>query len=422
MIGFNQKNGLLHVDEVPLDFLAQEYGTPLYVYSASKIREKVTRLNTALNKYFDSDALPLLAFACKANSNQAVLSLLAKLEMGCDVVSGGELTRALSAGIPPHKIVYSGVGKSDEELMFAIEQDILQINVESRAELERIIAISSAKQKRARIAFRFNPDVKAHTHDKISTGRREDKFGISREEIEELYPYADKHDCLSVQGIHMHIGSQLTQVGPFKNAYLKLAELVEHLKGMNLQVPCLDIGGGLGIVYKDEQPLDLDEYAKTIHEIIAPLNTALIIEPGRFITGDAGILLSGVSYIKETKARNHVILDAGMNDLIRPTLYDAYHEIKSVNPSNHSEKTYDIVGPVCETGDTFQKNVAMPALKAGDLIAIMCSGAYGAVMASNYNTRPLTAEVMVDGENHALIRQKQTIQDIIDKEIIPDWL
>jgi len=420
--GFHERNGVLHADDVALPELADRYATPLYVYSASVVRHNVQRLRDALAQELPAARQPLIAFACKANSNLAVLSLLGKMGLGCDVVSGGEMTRALRAGIPAEKIVYSGVGKSDEEIAGALDEQILQINVESKAELERIAAIAKEKNVQARITFRLNPDVAAKTHDKISTGRSEDKFGISRAAIEELYPWAAAHSHLAVQGLHMHIGSQLTDMEPFRLAYERLADFAAALKAKGLPVPLLDLGGGLGIVYGDEQPPDLRAYAKIIREVILPLDTKIILEPGRFIVGDAGLLLAKVSYIKESGSKRFIILDAGMNDLIRPALYGARHTVRPVKAGKQPAQDYDVVGPVCETGDTFLKDLRLPAVHKDDLIALMNAGAYGFVMASNYNTRPLPAEVMVDGGSHAIIRQRQSVQDILEEDRIPGWL
>lgn len=422
MTGFQEKDGVLHADNVALPDLTEAYGTPLYVYSAGRIKENVNRLQEALLSALPADRQPLIAFACKANSNLAVLKMLSGLGLGCDVVSGGEMTRALRAGIAADKIVYSGVGKSDEEIAAALVNNIQQINVESGAELERIAGIAQKLRKQARITFRFNPEVEAGTHDKISTGRRADKFGLFREEIEELYPWAAAHENLAPQGLHIHIGSQLTAMEPYRLAYEKLAVFADELKSKGLPVDMLDLGGGLGIVYRDETPPDVASFAKMIAEIIAPLGTRMILEPGRFITGDAGLLLSRVSYIKQREDRSYIILDAGMNDLMRPALYDAYHPIRPVTARAGALRRYDIAGPVCETGDTFIRNHEMPPIEKDDLVAIMCAGAYGYVMASNYNTRPLPAEVLADGDKHAIIGRRQTIQDILEKEHIPDWL
>ncbi len=425
MTGFSEKDGIMHVDNVALPELAETHGTPLYVYSAGRMRENVERLRSALQIALPDDRQPLIAFACKANSNLAVLRLFQKLGLGCDVVSGGELTRALTAGIAADKIVYSGVGKSDEELRAAIKAEILQINVESREELERIAALAAEAGKAPRVAFRLNPDVAADTHHKISTGRSEDKFGMPRSEIETLYQWAFDHPNLQPYGLQVHIGSQLLKTAPFEKAFEKLADLAKCLQASGLPVENLDLGGGLGIIYKDEQPPDLDTYAAAIRDIILPLGTKITLEPGRFLVGDAGLLLTRVSYIKQGAGRRYIVLDAGMNDLMRPALYDAFHAVRAVqNREMEGAKLvkYDIVGPVCETGDTFLKDFSLPETHKGDLLAIMSAGAYGFVMASNYNTRPFPAEILVDGDQNAIIRQRQSVQDILEQEQIPEWL
>ncbi|MCB9991690.1 MAG: diaminopimelate decarboxylase [Rhodospirillales bacterium] len=422
MIGFNYKDGVLYADNVALPALAEEYGTPLYVYSAGRLRENVDRLRSALQKALPADRQPLIAFACKANSNLAVLRLLGTMGLGSDIVSGGELDRVLTAGIPADKVVYSGVGKSDEELLAAINADILQINVESRAELERIAGLAEDCGKKTRIAFRMNPDVDAETHHKIATGRHDDKFGMTRAEIEELYVWAHEHDFLEPYGLQMHIGSQLTNMKPFREAYEKLAAFATKIKDQGLPLRNLDLGGGLGIIYKDETPPDLDAYAEIIRDIILPLGTDITLEPGRFIAGDAGLLLCRVSYIKQSEQVRHLILDAGMNDLVRPAMYDAYHEVRPVVPRAGDMVRYDVVGPVCETGDTFIRDYDLPETRKRDYLALMCAGAYGFVMASNYNTRPLPAEVLVDGDKSAIIRHRQTVRDILDLDTIPGWL
>ena len=423
MTGFQRKNGVLYADNVPLPELAAAYGTPSYVYSAGKMRENINALRGALEQALPQDRQPLIAFACKANSNLAVLKLLQSHGLGCDVVSGGELQRAIAAGIAPDKIVYSGVGKSDEELLAALNADILQINVESREELERLAALAETEGKIARIAFRLNPDVDADTHHKISTGRSEDKFGMPRAEIEVLYQWAADHPHLQPQGLQVHIGSQISRMAPFRQAYERLADLAKFIQDKGLPLEQLDLGGGLGIIYKDEQAPDLEAYAGIIRDVILPRGTKIILEPGRFIVGDAGLLLTKASYIKTGETRRYIILDAGMNDLMRPALYDAYHPALPVaEREGASIVTYDIVGPVCETGDTFAKDLPLPETHKGDLFALMAAGAYGFVMASNYNTRPLPPEILVDGDKHAIIRQKQSVHDILEKEQIPGWL
>lgn len=421
--GFTDSKGVLHADDVSLHDLAAEYGTPAYVYSASKIRDTVTRLQGAFAQALPADRQPLIAFACKANSNIAVLRLMSSLGLGADIVSGGEMARALKAGISPQKIIFSGVGKTDGEINAALEQGIIQINAESRPELERIAALAKKAGKIAPISLRFNPDVDAGTHAKITTGKTENKFGMTRTEIVALYEWAAKQPSLRPRGFSLHIGSQLTSLEPFRQAFEKLADLASHVRGKGLPLESLDLGGGLGVVYHNETPPDLAAYAKIVRDIIAPLGVQIILEPGRLLVGEAGLLLTKVVYVKEGDNRRYLILDAGMNDLIRPALYEAYHPIRPIDVSaNRPTLTCDVVGPICETGDTFAKNRELPEMKAGELAAIMVGGAYGFVMASNYNTKPLPAEIMVDGKRHALIRQRQTIEDILEKESIPEWL
>jgi diaminopimelate decarboxylase len=421
--GFTDSKGVLHADDVSLHDIAAEYGTPAYVYSASKIRDTVTRLQGAFTQALPADRQPLIAFACKANSNIAVLRLMAGLGLGADIVSGGEMARALKAGISPRKIIFSGVGKTDGEIIAALDHDIIQINAESRPELERIAALAKKAGKIAPISLRFNPDVDAGTHAKITTGKTENKFGMTRNEIVGLYEWTAKQPSLRPRGFSLHIGSQLTSLEPFRQAFGKLADLVNHIRGMGLPLESLDLGGGLGVVYNNEPPPDFAAYAKIIRDVIAPLGVQIILEPGRLLVGEAGLLLTRVLYVKEGDNRRYLILDAGMNDLIRPALYDAHHPIRPVDVAgNRPTLTCDIVGPICETGDTFAKNRELPEMKAGELAAIMVSGAYGFVMASNYNTKPFPAEIMVDGKRHALIRRRQTIQDILEKETIPAWL
>jgi len=424
MTGFLDKNEVLHADDVSLHDIAAKAGTPSYIYSASKITDTVTRLKQAFAETVPADRQPLITFACKANSNVAVLRLMGSLGLGTDIVSGGEMARALAAGIDPQKIVFSGVGKTDEEITDALNSGILQINVESRPELERIAYIAEKMGKVAPVVFRINPDVDAGTHAKITTGKAENKFGIPRNEILPLYEWATKNPHLKPRGFSQHIGSQLTNLAPFRAAFTKLAALVEQVRAKGMEIESLDLGGGLGVIYKDETPPDLKQYAEIIHEILYPLNTQIILEPGRLLVAEAGVLLSRVIYVKEGENKRYLILDAGMNDLMRPALYEAWHTVRPVNsPGDAALATYDIVGPVCETGDTFAKGRDLPDnLQAGDLVALMTGGAYGFVMASNYNTRALPAEVMVHGTKTAIIRPRDTIQAILDKDVIPDWL
>ena len=422
MSGFHVQNEQLFAENVSLETIAQTYGTPSYVYSASYIHERVTGLQDVLAKTLPAETDLLIAFACKSNTSMAILNIMAGLGLGSDIVSGGEMIRSLNAGIAADKIVFSGVGKSDQEILDALNQDILQINVESDIELRRINELAGKAGKKARVVLRYNPNVDANTHAKITTGKSENKFGINHNKLIEVYEWASAQDALTPVGVSMHIGSQLTDIDPFKHAFKKLAGLVTELRNKNLHVEVTDLGGGLGIVYKDETPPSLDAYAKNILDYIIPLGTKIVLEPGRYLMGNAGLLLTKTLYVKKGDTRQYVILDAGMNDLMRPSLYDAYHEIRPVKINTAaSEQDYDIVGPVCETGDTFAKAYKLPELQTGDLVAIMSAGAYGFTMASTYNSRGLPAEILVQDNKHALIRKRQSIQDIMKDEQLPQW-
>lgn len=422
-IGFTDNSGALHADDVSLHDIAAKYGTPSYVYSASKIRDTVGRLQKSFAKALPAQNQPLIAFACKANSNIAVLKLMSGMGLGADIVSFGEMARAVKAGIHPQKIIFSGVGKTDEEIIAALDAGILQINAESRPELERIAALAAKAGKKAPVSLRFNPDVDAKTHAKITTGKTENKFGMPLAEILPLYEWVAKQPSLRPRGFSVHIGSQLTTVDPFRRAFGKLAELARNVLSKGLPLESLDLGGGLGVTYNAETPPDLDAYAQIVKDLILPFGVQMIFEPGRLLVGEAGLLLTKVIYVKQGENRRYLIVDAGMNDLIRPALYDAYHPIRPVDAgTKRAVSKYDVVGPICETGDTFAKEREMPEMKDGELATIMVAGAYGFVMASNYNTKPMAAEVLVDGQRHALIRQRQSVQDILEKESIPGWL
>jgi diaminopimelate decarboxylase len=419
--GFEEHDGILHADGVPLPRIASTCGTPCYVYSAGKLDENVTRLQKALVAALPADSQPLIAYACKANSNLGVLQHLAGHGLGADVVSGGELLRARTAGIPGNKIVFSGVGKSDADIETAIREGVAQINIESEPEYERIAAIAQRLNITARIAFRMNPDVDAKTHAKITTGKEENKFGLPLADIERLYKAASTTNNIDIQGLSVHIGSQLTSLEPFAEAFKKTADFARHLMDQGLIIKSLDLGGGLGIVYEQESAPCLDTYARMIRDIIHPLQTKIILEPGRLIVGDAGLLLTSVTYVKKTANRQYLILDAGMNDLVRPAMYDAWHPIRPVAPRSSDMQPFDIVGPVCETGDTFARDRAIPVTEPGDLLAIMVSGAYGFVMASRYNTRALPAEVMTRNGQFRVVRNRENIRDILEQETIPQW-
>lgn len=423
MDGFHIHNDQWYADELPLAKLAAMAGTPTYIYSARRIRANIAALADAFARTLPADRQPLIAYACKANSHQAVLSLCRAAGCGADVVSGGELARARAAGIEPAKIVFSGVGKSDAEIDDALTLGIRQINVESDAELARIAARAQALGKKIDVALRLNPNVDAGTHAKITTGREDNKFGVPAQQIEQLFVQYRDHTHVKLRGLSQHIGSQLTSLEPYRAAFTRLADFVRHLRSKGFVIDTLDLGGGLGIVYENENAPCLDTYARIIRDTVLPLDTALIVEPGRMIVGDAGVLLSRVEYIKKTDARRYMILDAGMNDLVRPAMYDAWHAINPVIVNKNAElRPYDIVGPVCETGDTFARGRIVPEVASGDLVAIMTAGAYGAAMSSHYNSRPAPAEIMVDGSQAAVIRPRMNIQAIIEQDSVPAWV
>lgn len=415
--GFCFQNDTLHAGSVSLTTLAEIYGTPLYVYNAAIIRAGVDALRNAFATVLPLDRQPLIAYATKANTNGAILRLMAEMRLGADVVSAGELTRALAAGIEPEKIVFSGVGKTEAELIMAIEREILQINIESAAELDMLIALTPPYP--VKIAFRLNPDVETGTHAKISTGHGGSKFGMPADEISNLYDRAASAKNILPTGISLHIGSQITSLDPYDVAFRKLAAL-----GRSLNVDSLDFGGGLGIAYTDETtPPDLYAYAELVRDHLAPVCKRLVTEPGRFLVGESGVLLTRVTAVKTTPNHPILILDAGMNDLIRPAMYDASHRIVPVQQDTHTPMTtVDIAGPVCESSDIFARGQIMAPPVQGDLMAIMDVGAYGFSMAGNYNSRPLPAEVLVDGAQHALIRERQTISDLMAGECLPQWM
>lgn len=421
MSGFQEKDGVLCADDVPLSEIAAQVGTPTYIYSTSVIQAQFDALKGAMEKALPKDRQPLLCYACKANSNIAVLRFLRTLGCGLEIVSQGELQRGLHAGFEGEKIVSTGVGKQKSEIAAALKAGIHQFNVESLPELEQINEIAGEVGVQASVAFRLNPDVVGGGHHKTTTGRARDKFGIGIDHINEVYANAEKMAHVTPVGLHMHIGSQVSKVEAFKEAFEKFPDVVKDLRANGHSVSRLDIGGGFPIIYHDEQLLDLDEYARWVNDIIVPLDTEIIMEPGRYLVGNAGILLTEVLYVKETSERNFLIVDAGMNDLIRPTLYEAYHGIEPVQSRNASWKTYDVVGPICETGDTFTTGRDLPEMKAGDLAVINSAGAYGMCMASNYNTRGLPAEVMVKDGHYEIIRKRQSVEDIINQDIVPDW-
>ncbi|MDX8455478.1 diaminopimelate decarboxylase [Mesorhizobium sp. VK9D] len=418
---FDYRDGVLHAEDVAIPDIAAEVGTPFYCYSTATL----TRHFRVFKQAFSGlDAL--VCYAMKANSNQAVLRTLARQGAGADVVSEGELRRALAAGIPAGKILFSGVGKTAREMDFALAAGILCFNVESEPELELLSARAVALGKVAPISLRINPDVDARTHKKISTGKAENKFGIPWQRARQVYARAAELPGIKVTGIDTHIGSQITELQPFDDAFALLVELVGALRADGHSIEHVDLGGGLGIPYRvDNNPPPLpDAYAEIVRKHVTKLGLKVMFEPGRLIVGNAGILVSQVIYVKEGDAKNFLVVDAAMNDLIRPTLYDAFHDIRPVvqQPSSTPRMKVDVVGPVCETGDFIGLDRDLPKLKAGDLIAVSTAGAYGAVQAGTYNTRLLVPEVLVDGDRFHVVRPRQTYEDLIGLDSIPDWL
>ncbi|MEM9049812.1 MAG: diaminopimelate decarboxylase [Pseudomonadota bacterium] len=418
---FRYRDGVLYAEDVPLPDIAAAVGTPAYIYSTATLTRHLGLFHEALK------GLPhLVCYAMKANSNLAVVRLLASLGAGMDTVSGGEIARALRAGVPAERIVFSGVGKTEDEIRLAVEANIRQFNVESEPELERISAIASALGRRVPITIRVNPDVDARTHAKIATGKAENKFGVPIARARAVYAQAARLPGVEIVGVDMHIGSQLTDLAPFEAAYAKLADLVSALRADGHAIRRLDLGGGLGIPYARDNaapPLPM-EYGAVVRRTVGHLGCEIEIEPGRLIAGNAGLLLASVVYVKEGEGRRFLILDAAMNDLIRPAMYEAFHEVVPVRepPVGAETQPCDIVGPVCETGDTFARSRPMPAVAAGALVAFRTAGAYGAVMASEYNSRPLVPEVLVHGDHFDVVRARPSIEEMLDRDTIPEWL
>jgi diaminopimelate decarboxylase len=417
---FSYRDGVLHAEDVPVPEIAGSIGTPFYCYSTATLARHYTVFADAFS---DLDAL--VCYAMKANSNQAVLRTLGRLGAGADVVSEGELRRALAAGIPPGKILFSGVGKTAGEMDFALAQGIRCFNVESEPELELLSARAVAAGRTAPVSLRINPDVDAQTHAKISTGKAENKFGIPRRDARRVYARAAALPGLAVSGIDMHIGSQITALQPFDDAFRLLAVLVGELRADGHPIAHVDIGGGLGIPYRrDNDPPPLpDAYAEVVRRHVRPLGLALIVEPGRLIAGNAGILVASVVYLKEGEAKNFLIVDAAMNDLIRPTLYDAFHEIRPVVERDGGDRLVaDVVGPVCESGDFLGHARELPRLRPGDLVAVGTAGAYGAVQSGTYNSRLLVPEVLVSGDRFHAVRPRPTYESLIALDSVPPWL
>jgi diaminopimelate decarboxylase len=412
------REGRLYAEDVPVNKIADQLQTPVYCYSATALHQNYQ----SYTQHFKTENA-LVCYAVKANSNQAIIRALGKMGAGADVVSEGELRRALLAGIPAEKIVYSGVAKTPGEMRFALQQDIYQFNVESEPELELLNQVALSEGKVAPVAFRINPDIDARTHAKISTGKACNKFGIPFTRAHEAYARAAELPGIRVQGIDMHIGSQLTQLEPFEQAFHCLADLTTELRKLGHSISVLDIGGGLGIDYQDgsQLPPAVIDYARLANDILGNLDCRIIIEPGRSLVGNVGILISRVIYIKQGELDRFVIIDAGMNDLLRPSMYDAYHEIVPCELRKGEPEAYQVVGPICETGDTFARDRMLPPLQAGDLVAIKNAGAYGAVMASSYNTRPLVPEVLVEGDKVTVIRPRPSHDDLINLDT-PDGI
>ncbi len=417
---FDYRGGALCCEDVPLAEIANAVGTPVYVYSTATLERHFKVFKQAFGA---RDVL--IAFAVKANANIAVLATLARQGAGADTVSQGEIQRALKAGVPAEKIIFSGVGKTEAELAFAVQTGVHQINVESVAELETLARIAWALKKKPAIAIRVNPDVGAGGHEKISTGKGDAKFGVSPEQALALYKRAHEDKHLDAKGLAVHIGSQIKDLAPLEAAFGVLRKLTEHLRVEGVAVERLDLGGGLGVPYFNEpDPPSPDEYASMVERAFAGLDVKLACEPGRMIAGNAGVLVSRVVRLQERAARPIVVLDAGMNDLIRPAIYDAFHRIRSVRepPTDKPEQLYDVVGPICETGDTFTRNRSLAPLEEGDLVAFMTAGAYGAVMASTYNARALIPEVLVHGNTYEVVRRRWEVAEQLALEQIPAWL
>ena len=423
MLHFTYRDGSLHAERVALADIAAKVGTPFYCYSSAALEGQYRALDAAF-----AGTVHLICYAVKANSNQAVLATMARLGAGMDVVSAGELKRALAAGVPASKVIFAGVGKTREEMAFAVAQGILGFNVESEPELEALSSVASELGRLARIALRVNPDVDTKTHAKISTGESGTKFGVPYAEAPRILARAHALPGIAAVGIHMHIGSQIidARLQPFRDAFALLRDLTLELRRAGHQLEHLDIGGGLGVSYRlgNEQPPQPADYAAIAKSALGDLGLKLVMEPGRLLVGNAGVLVSRVIFVKESEGRRFTIVDAAMNDLIRPTLYEAHHEIWPVDAGKRDAAAVrqDVVGPVCETGDYLALEREMAPVGAGDLVAVMTAGAYGAVMASTYNTRPLVPEVLVRGADWAVVRPRQEVEEIIAMDRMPGWL
>ncbi len=412
MNAFNFKNNTLHAEDVALNKIAENFGTPCYVYSKSALTKAFERFNAGFK-----DTNHLVCFAVKSNPSLAILNLFAKLGAGFDIVSGGELARVIAAGGDPSKVVFSGVGKTADEMRAALEAGIFCFNVESASELTRLNDIAGYMGKIAPVSLRVNPNVDAKTHPYISTGLKNNKFGVAYEDALDIYLQAAAMPNIAIHGVDCHIGSQITELSPFMDAFDRVLALVDALEQNNIRIQHIDLGGGIGICYSDETPPEFSDYAKAMLAKLGKRDIKLVFEPGRALVGNAGVLLTKVEYLKHTETKNFAIVDAAMNDLMRPALYDAYHAIEAVQPRDANTRNYEIVGPVCESGDFLGHDREL-ALAEGDLLAVMSAGAYGMSMASNYNTRPRAAEIMVDGDKLTVIRQREKVQDLFALETI----
>lgn len=424
---FELRDGELHCEDTPLAVIAREVGTPVYVYSSATLERHYRVLESALSGAGltgTGGGAPLIAYAVKANPNLSVLATLARLGAGADTVSEGEVRRALAAGVPADRIVFSGVGKQAGEIAFALRAGIAEINVESEPEMRLVARVAEDLRSPARIAFRVNPDVTAGGHAKIATGGADNKFGVSFSEAERLYAEAAADPWLKPVGLTCHIGSQISALAPMEAAFRRMRDLVERLRARGLAVERLDLGGGLGVPYFNQpEPPSPADYAAMVARVLHGLEIGLAFEPGRVIAANAGVLLASVLHIHERpEGRRFVVLDAAMNDLIRPAMYDAYHDLRPVRPRPGALERADVVGPVCETGDTFTRDRDLPPLEAGDLVAFMSAGAYGASMSSEYNSRLLVPEVLVRGSQWAVVRPRPTYEDMLSRETPPPWL
>lgn len=410
-------NGILHVDDVDIPSIAREVGTPFYVFSASQIEDNFLTVKNSVASFGGH-----VFYAMKANSNQAILKLLFELGAGFDVVSGGEYQRAKAVGCPGNKIVFSGVGKTRDEMELALIGGIRQFNVESFSELHLLNTVAGNLGLIAPIAVRMNPDVDAETHEKISTGKAQNKFGVPITSVEEFFQVASGLSNINLLGLDIHIGSQITSLRPYEKAFGKVASLIRE---KNLHISRLDLGGGLGVTYHplNDNPPKVDDYSQLVRQIFGDMNLEIEIEPGRFIVADSGILVAKVLYRKKGENRDFLVIDAAMNDLIRPAMYSSYHEIKPIRETiDKGNKKFDVVGPICESSDTFTENRNLPEFEPDDLMAFMTAGAYSTVMVSEYNTRPAVAEILVKGDKWACIKESPTITDMINRDIIPSWL